>query len=216
MGPVAFFHARPASLLWGHAMSVTNIDICAQACVMIGASPITSFEDGSAEAVVAANLYMNTMRDLLSRHRWRFATTQVQLSRLVDVPLSKWTAAYQLPRDCLAVSSVFVHGQAIDFDRFADNIYCDATAEEEVYLEGVFWVSESYWPPYFVQLAVLTMASLMAHGVAAQVETADYLDKKAQRQQALARHHDSQNQTARRFDAEGLIRGRSSIGRRGL
>jgi len=61
-------------------MSVTKIDICAQALIMIGAQPITSFEDGTTEAIACANLYENTVRDQLSRYRWRFSVGQVQLS----------------------------------------------------------------------------------------------------------------------------------------
>ena len=38
-------------------MATTKIDICARALVMIGAQPITSFTDGSTEALVANNVY---------------------------------------------------------------------------------------------------------------------------------------------------------------
>ena len=45
-------------------MATTSIDICARALVMIGASPISSFSDGSTEALVASNIY--TDRDATS------------------------------------------------------------------------------------------------------------------------------------------------------
>ena len=67
-------------------MAITDIDICARALILIGASPITSFDDGTTEATVASNLYEDTVKDLLSRHRWRFSTGQVQMSRLTAVP----------------------------------------------------------------------------------------------------------------------------------
>ena len=57
-------------------MATTNIDICARALIMIGAQPISSFSVGSTEALVASNIYDDVVEASLTRHRWRFATTQ--------------------------------------------------------------------------------------------------------------------------------------------
>ena len=38
-------------------MATSKVDICARALVMIGAQPISSFSDGSTEALVASNVY---------------------------------------------------------------------------------------------------------------------------------------------------------------
>ena len=61
-------------------MATTKVDICARALVMIGASPISSFSDGSTEALVASNVYEDIVESSLTRHRWKFATNQKQLS----------------------------------------------------------------------------------------------------------------------------------------
>ena len=70
-------------------MATTKIDICARALVMIGVS-ITSFTDGTTESTVASNLYEDTIKNILSSYRWRFASKQAQLSRLTDAPDHKW------------------------------------------------------------------------------------------------------------------------------
>lgn len=189
-------------------MTTTGISICAHGLVMIGAEPLTSFEDGTTESKVAANLYETTVRDLLSRYRWRFATAQAQLSRLVDVPLSGWDAAYQLPATCLQVITIRVNGLPVDFDRYEDNLFCNATEADTVILDGVFRVDEQFWPPYFVMLAELTMASHFALSIAAKAELSDYLDKKALRQAAIARNLDSQGRTTPAIDAGSIIRAR--------
>jgi len=88
-------------------MALTSIDVCARALILIGASPITSFDDGTTEAIVADNLYQDTVRDLLSRHRWRFASSQIQMNRLVDAPEHKWDAAYQIPAECILPRRVY-------------------------------------------------------------------------------------------------------------
>lgn len=189
-------------------MATTDIDICSHALVMIGANPITSFDDGTTGAIVASNLYETTVRDLLGRYRWRFATGQEQLSRLTDAPSARWDAAYQLPSTMLLLHTVLVADKPIDFDRFDDKVYCDAASTDVVYAEGTYRTDEQDWPPYFVTYLELSLASLFAHGVAAQVDTADWLDRKAQRHGAIARSLDAQSRTTQRIDTKGFIENR--------
>ena len=181
-------------------MAITNIDICARALIMVGAAPITSFSDGSTEATVAANLYEDTVRDLMTRHRWRFCTGQSQLSRLVEAPKDKWDAAYQLPSDLLVLNSVRVNDFSIYYDRYQNLVYCNASENDEVIADYTFRADEDLWPPYFIMAVELALAELFAYSVANQVQTADYIAKKAMRQLAVAKNLDSQAQTNLGFD----------------
>lgn len=187
-------------------MTITKFDLCSQALVMIGAQPIASFDDGSTEALVAQTLYESTVADELSRYRWRFATTQEQISRLTDAPLTGWTAAYQLPPLCLAVETVRVNGMPIDFDRFGPYIYCNAAEQDEVFLEGVFRVDEPYWPPYFQTLVTLALAAHFAMSLAGKEGMSDLIDKRAMRQAMIARNADAQARTTPKIDSRGLVR----------
>lgn len=189
-------------------MSTTDIDICTHALVMIGANPITSFADGTTESIAAANLYETTVRDQMGRYRWRFATAQSQMSRLSDAPLSGWDAAYQLPATMLMPITVKINDVPIDFDRFEDNIFCNATEEDTVILEGVYRVDEQFWPPYFVTLVQLALASHFALTIAAQGDLSDLIDKRALRQAAIARNLDAQARTTPRIDTGSLVRAR--------
>lgn len=192
-------------------MATSNIDICARALVMIGAAPITSFSDGTTESTVAANLYEDTVRDLISRYRWRFAAGQAQLSRRTDTPDAKWDAAYQLPADLLLLHDVTVNGNVIEYDRYQDMIYCDADEADLVYADYTFRAVEDLWPPYFTTAVELTLASIFAYAVANQIQTADYMEKKALRQLALGRNIDSQAQTSQRFDLSRFEKARRTI-----
>lgn len=192
-------------------MATSDIDICARALVMIGAAPITSFADGTTEATVAANLYEDTVRDLISRYRWRFAAGQAQLSRRTDAPDAKWDAAYQLPADLLLLHDVTVNGNVIEYDRYQDMIYCDADEADLVYADYTFRAVEDLWPPYFTTAVELTLASIFAYAVANQIQTADYMEKKALRQLALGRNIDSQSQTSQRFDLSRFEKARRTI-----
>ena len=193
-------------------MAVTDVDICARALVMIGAQPITSFSDGTTEAIVASNLYEDTVRDLLTRHRWRFASGQAQLSRRTDAPLDSWDAAYQLPANLLVLHDLTVNGYNVVYDRYQNLVYCNADAADVVVANYTFRAEEDLWPPYFISLVEVYLASLFAYAVANQIQTADYLDKKALRQLALARNIDSQEQTTRKMDLSLFTRVRRTIG----
>lgn len=192
-------------------MAVTNIDICSRALILIGANPITSFSDGTTESTVAVNLYEDTVRDLLSRCRWRFASGQSQLPRRTDAPSAKWDAAYQLPGDLLVLHDVTINDEVIDYDRYQNLVYCDADEADSVFIDYTFRAIEDLWPPYFTMAVELTLASTFAYSVANQIQTADYMEKKALRQLALARNIDSQAQTTRKLDLSRFERARRTI-----
>ena len=54
---------------------------------MIGANPITSFIDGSAEANVATEIYEDLVQEELSMYPWSFAKEQEVLGQLVAEPV---------------------------------------------------------------------------------------------------------------------------------
>lgn len=190
-------------------MSATAVSICQQALVMIGAQPIASLDDATTEGIACRTLYEPTVRDELSQYRWRFASGIEQVNRLEAAPPTKWEAAYQMPPACLVPVTVYVNDKPIDFDRYEDNIWCNASVSDEVFLEGIYRVDEQFWPPFFVQTVAYRMAANLAHSIAGQVDTAELLDRRAIRHAALARNRDAQGRTATRIDTTRLIRTRS-------
>ena len=86
-------------------MTYTNIGICSNALLKIGAEGITSFEDGTAEAEIACSLYPMLRDGLLSSYPWSFAKAQKTLPRLYNVPVADYQFAYLLPNDFLRVIS---------------------------------------------------------------------------------------------------------------
>ena len=65
-------------------MALSALALCSRALLKIGAQPIASFDEGTAEAEVAANLYPAARDALLSLHPWSFATAQATLPRLAE------------------------------------------------------------------------------------------------------------------------------------
>ena len=86
-------------------MALSSIELCSSALVKLGADGISSFEDGSAEARVAARLYPIARDALLCAHPWSFATAQAQLAHLAVEPTTDFAFAYALPLDFLRALS---------------------------------------------------------------------------------------------------------------
>jgi len=192
-------------------VAITSIDICARALVLIGAAPLTSFSDGSTEATVASSLYEDTVRDMLSRHRWRFASGQAQLSRLTAVPDARWDAAYQLPANLLILHAVTVTDSVIAYDRYQDLVYCNAGPDDTVIADYSFRADEYLWPPTFITAVEYQLASIFAYSVAAQEQLSDLMEKRAIRYTAIARSIDSQSQTTRRLNVQRFHQLRTTI-----
>ena len=198
-------------------MATTKIDICARALVMIGASPITSFADGTTESTVASNLYLDTIKNMLSSYRWRFASKQTQLSRLTDAPDHRWDSAYQLPSDMVGLHGIYVNDMPIKFERYGDMVYNDATSTDKVYADYTYYDEtlsnpEEFFPAYFIFACELSLASMFAYAVAQDPVLSEALEGKAQRQIAVARNIDAQQRTSSRLRVTRFNNTRNSTG----
>ena len=73
------------------------VAVCSRALILVGAEPITSFDDGNNEALIASNMYEDVARSSLLNTRWRFSTNQAVLNRLSDALFvwSRWTNKVQ-------------------------------------------------------------------------------------------------------------------------
>jgi len=191
-------------------VSATQLSVCQAACILAGLRPIVSLSDSSDEAIALSNVYYEIVDDCLGMYPWRFAMKEWELSRLVDTPLNgRWSACYQIPTDVLRVTGVFVGGIVLDYDRFDDNIFCDASEDDVVVMEGTYRVDESGWTPGFKLYATYSLGSMLAESVTLQPEQAKWLDEKAQRLLFRAKHSDAQAQTNRRIVHSRLVSVRS-------
>lgn len=179
-------------------MADTDISIAQAACTMVRIEPITSFLDNTAEGKVLSANYADLIESELSVYPWRFASKKVQISRLADEPVgSEFEAAYQIPSDIINVQTVLVNGYVIAYDRYYDQIFCNASVNDVVILDGTFKAEEAKWPPYFTRLIEYRLAELLASGVAMRGDLAQYFRQKADEQSVKARHRDSAGQTTK-------------------
>lgn len=188
----------------------TPIKICSRASLLIGGDAIQSFEDGTPEASVSSAMYEDIARASLTNMRWRFATNQAILNRLLAEPTGRWGAAYQLPADTLLVNSVMINDSPLRYDIYGKKVYCNAGESDTVVCDFIFRADESAWPPYFVVAVEYAMAAVLAVSVARDAQLSSLMEQKASYHMIQARRLDSQQQTTRKLETSRFIAQRRS------
>ena len=157
----------------------TDVSICSDALVMLGASVISSFVEGSPAATACARLYPDLRDTLISRYPWSWSIKKMQIARLATAPINEWKYAYQLPGNMLTgVLAVFDSGSdAARPINYGWEIYGSQlfTNLETVYIDYQETVTEASMPPYFVRLLRIAMSAELAIVITDQVQKMDYL-----------------------------------------
>lgn len=186
------------------------IDICSRALILIGAEPITSFDDGNNEALIASNMYEDIARSALVNARWRFATNQVILNRLSETPTGRYDAAYQLPSGWLMTHAVTVNDTPIMYQTYGNKLYCDEPSTAQLVLDYTYRAEEIDWPSYFTIAVQYEMAAVFASSLARDPSLASTMQQQAQISMMKARSLDAQQQTTRRLNTSRFIAQRRS------
>ena len=160
------------------AASDTDISICSEALILLGASAISSFSEGTPSATACSALYAGVRDNLFAKYPWSWSIKKTQINRLVDAPTNEWKYAYQLPSDMLSgVMAVFNSGgdaaRPINegWEIYEDKLYTNLTT---VYIDYQFPLTEAKMPTYFVKLLRTALASELAIIVTDQISKADY------------------------------------------
>lgn len=185
-------------------MNYSSISLCSKALLKIGASSITSFEEGTAEGEVAANLYPYIRDGLLSSYPWSFAVSQIQLGRLETAPIADYQYAYLLPSDFLRIISAGNQGrgQGIEYRIVEDKLHTDMPS---VNLTYIYRPDESIFPAYFCEALINKLAFEFCIPLTESSTRAEFLNKIAEESITKARLIDSQQATPRCFEDFTLV-----------
>ena len=186
------------------------IDIASRALVLIGAEPITSFDSSSTEALVATNMYEDTVRAMLSTARWRFATEQAVLNQLSDVPTGRFDIAHQLPANLLVLHGITINDNLIEFTVYGDKVFSDSTTSDTLVADFTFRADEVDFPSYFSLALQYSLASIFATSIARDDRLMQLMETKANLLMAKARNIDAQQQTTRKLVTSRFISNRRS------
>ncbi len=185
-------------------MALTALALCSRALLKLGASPIASFEEGTAEAEVAANLYPSARDALLSAHAWSFATAQARLPRLEAPPLADFAFAFQLPPDFLRALSAGTgpRGRGLAYRIAERRLHASAA---EVVLSYVFRPAESEFPPFFDAALIARLAAEFCVAITESTARAALLHRLAEAEFRRARLTDAQQDTAQAIEDFPLL-----------
>ena len=165
------------------AVGDTDLSICSDALILLGASPISSFTEGTDSAQACDRLYPDLRDTMLSTYVWSWTLKKSQIARLSTNPINEWQYAYQLPGDMLSgVLAVFESNSTTERSRrygwevYGDQLY---TNMETVYIDYQASVAETKMPNYFVRLLRTALAGELAIVVTDQAAKADYFKAQA-------------------------------------
>ena len=189
-------------------MSDTKFDICSRALALIGVPAIASFSDGTTESTVAGQFYEATVRVLFSRRRWRFASTQAELSREAGVPEAKWSAIYPLPTGLLILHGLTLNDNQFEYDRYGNSIFCDLGADDRPVADYTYRADELVWPAFFVEAVVYDLAAKFAAAITRSADMAKLKAEEALMKLAEAKVLDAQQQPPRKLPTSRFISNR--------
>ncbi len=180
-------------------MAITSIAICSRALLKLGADTVASFDEGTAEAEVAANLYPSIRDALLSAHPWSFATGQTTLAKLAAEPLADFACAFQLPADFLRALSAGAdgRGRGLDYRIHERRLYADV---EPLVLTYIFRPDETGFPPFFDAALIARLAAEFCIPLTESTSRAEVLHRLAEKEFARAKSIDSQQDRPERFE----------------
>ena len=182
----------------------SSIDIASNALLLIGDNPISSFDDAGAGAQVAANLYPETKKRLLSEHPWSFALKQQRLNKLSQTPdiLTGFKNAFQLPTDLIRIWNIQSHS---NYTLVGNLLYSN---ENEILATYIFDVPEVSLPPHFVKSLEYTLAGDFAISVTESVSMSEKMEKKAMLFTSKAMSIDSQGRPQQGITNSPIINAR--------
>jgi len=138
------------------AGSVTPITISSNSLILLGHPPIASFDEPGAGPQAANGLYEQSYINMLTIHRWRFATKKAKLARLLEEPLNGYKYQFQLPSDLLYLIN---KDQGFAYEVYGSKLYSNNTVEE---IDYIYRVNEDLLPAYFVKAFEFFMAMQLA------------------------------------------------------
>jgi hypothetical protein len=190
-------------------MSLNDVALCARALIRIGAAPITSFDDGTAESEIAGALFGPVRDALLSAYAWSFATGQAALTQLETAPLADYNHAYQLPTDFLRALSAGTgtRGRGLNYRIARGALH---TNSESVILTYVFRPEEEEFPPYFDAALIARLSAEFTIPVTENTSRAEAHFTIARDEFERARQIDAQQDTPGRIEDFSLINARES------
>ena len=181
-----------------------------KACLGAGVNTITSFSQGTTEAIFCNEWYEIITKAELSLYKWRFATKTVDItaSLLAGIPDTRFNTAYQIPTDVLSVDTVLVGETPIEYDRYQNQIHTNDTGTDTVVIKYRFRADESLWSPYFTLLVIYRLATMLSFSIARKDDIAASMKGLADEHWRRSKTEDAQAQTNQKVNLRKIVKAR--------
>ena len=200
--------------------SSTAVSICANALIMLGESPINSFDDATSQggldrARIARNLWPSTRDMLLRSHPWNCAMARVALSPDTSAPAftNDFAFTYTLPGDPYWLRNHEINGVSadeVDYVVEGRNLLCN---EASLRLRYVFRNTDvGSWDPMLVYCAEYAMAMRMAYPVTQSDEREKMMANQLFEWLKKARAVDGQDDSPAVFGSFPILNARRGVG----
>jgi len=162
-------------------IAYNETQIISDALVLLGYPVIQSIDAGGPAAQAMHSIYAGLMAADLSSPNWRFATKAAVLSQIAGLnPGFKWyTAAYQIPPDCLAIWQVW---PGVPYEVFGEQIWTSGqtmpppSGGQQLQIQYRAVVSPAFLPPAYIFYFTYLLARTVAPGVTDDPKIISYLD----------------------------------------
>lgn len=185
-------------------MALNDIGLCSRALVRLGANPITSFDDGTAESEISGALFAPIRDGLLSAYPWTFASGQLVLTKLETPPVADYQNAFQLPTDYLRAVSAGSgqKGRGVNYRIARGALHSNY---EDIILSYIFRPEEEEFPPFFDIALIARLSAEFCIPVTESTSRAESLFRIAEQEYARARQIDAQQDSPNRLENFTLI-----------
>lgn len=184
--------------------ATSEVQLCSNALGLLGASTISSFDDGSAFATLCKNLWPTVRDAVLGSHPWKCVSKQATLTPEATNYSFDWSYSFVLPPQCLRVISI---GQERDDDpEFEIMDGRVLTDEAVVYLRYVYQQADvTKYDAMLTMACTSGMAASLAYPVTKAQTVMDAMFKLHEFHLKRARTVNGQQDTGQLSDGSVLI-----------
>lgn len=188
-------------------MAITSeVQICNNALIEIGAQRIAALSDTTERARICNEQYAKVRNELLYSHPWNFATKRAELASTVTEPEFEWDTEFTLPADCLRV---------IDTDLYKDQdyqiegrfLYANTDAIKIKYVAEISDVTK--FSPGFAEVLSLKLAASIVYALTQSTQLKAQMEEKFERRLRVVRSYDAQEGVGARVYADSWLNSRA-------
>lgn len=188
----------------------TDVSICSNALLKLGAQPINDLSESSDRARLASNLYASVRDSMLRSHPWNCCIKRVVLSPDTTAPAFDFDYQFSLPNDYERALSVGESGIEATFKIEGLKLLSD---DNPLYLRYVSnETNPAKWDSMLVMGMELAMAAAMAYAITQSASMRDSMRQELEMHMKRARAVDGQDDTPETMGDTPLINSRFGTG----